>query len=214
MIKIFRVPTTSPLLFQSSLSEYDLTQILEFRITNHNRRRTSHRPADGDGHGAQKAVDVAPKPLEDDECWYGLDQYPHACPFLIQDFSVFSLPSPICQEEMTAQENLTYCHRGCGNHIHVQCMEVWGKNSSENHSGNHVPIKCPLCRTSWGVSTLDELRVLLGLKKATSGKRAPVLCSCCQQVITATRYRCLVCPVYDSCGVCYRCPPHCTCHDL
>ena len=76
MIKIFRVPTTSPLLFQATLSEYDLSQILEFRSSNHNRRRASHRPADGDGNGAQKEVEVAPKPLEDDECWYGLDQYP------------------------------------------------------------------------------------------------------------------------------------------
>jgi hypothetical protein len=91
---------------------------------------------------------------------------------------------------------------------------VWGKNCVENHSGKSEPIKCPLCRTSWGMSSLDDLRVHLGLQKNKVVKRPTILCTSCQQPITHLRYRCLTCPSYDSCGVCYRRQRHPATHAM
>ncbi len=69
-------------------------------------RRQSQAPLARAGHGSvedicssKKNDVVEAKPLEEDDC------------------------CPICQEEMNRSESLTFCQRGCGNHIHVKCME-------------------------------------------------------------------------------------------
>ena len=204
MLKIFRVPPTSDLLLHAGpLSEYDLNQIITYK-TDTLRSRKQVKPVAARGEtGGSTSSEVAPKPLDEEDC------------------------CPICQEAMTKEEKLTFCQKGCGNHIHVQCMEVWGKNCAETNAARGgaaaaKPIECPLCRVSWGCVTLDELRVQLGLLKAPAASKlgfsrrtaAPILCTACQQPIVATRYRCIVCPVFDSCGVCFRRQKHPASHPM
>ena len=48
--------------------------------------------------------------------------------------------SAICHEDMTIDENITYCETGCGHNLHVDCMKRWVKHKiSENKK-----ITCPV----------------------------------------------------------------------
>lgn len=52
---------------------------------------------------------------------------------------------PICQDDMTKDEVLTFCP-ACGNNIHTDCMKMW----SEHRQGTGEVVTCPLCREAWG----------------------------------------------------------------
>ena len=217
MLRIFRVPATHEMLGKTALSEYELSQLIDRQFVERERRiqapasstssflaRTRSRlsassSTAGESDTAAKAVSsaaVAPKPLSADDC------------------------CPICQEELQVSEALTYCQSSCGNHIHAKCMEVWAKNCVDTRQAATNPISCPLCRSKWHVATMDELRMDLSLaaskqsgaaagsgkskKSVQSSLRLNLLCSSCAAPITHVHFRCVLCPTYDSCGVCFR----------
>lgn len=60
----------------------------------------------------------------------------------------------ICFEQMQPDQNLTFCKKGCGQNIHMNCAEHLVKHKLSTGS---MP-KCPLCWTSWGEDALNELR--------------------------------------------------------
>lgn len=63
-------------------------------------------------------------------------------------------PWCICFEQMTNDENLTYCKYGCGQNIHM----TWAKHLVKHKQSDKKQIKCPLCRTNWGENALEELK--------------------------------------------------------
>jgi hypothetical protein len=229
MLRIFRVPATHEMLGKTALSEYELSQLIDRQFVERERRiqappsstssflaRSRSRlsassSTAGESDTAAKALPsgaVAPKPLSADDC------------------------CPICQEELQATEALTYCQSSCGNHIHAKCMEVWAKNCVDTRQAATNPISCPLCRAKWHVATMDELRMDLSLaskqsgagaaaagsgkgkKSAPSSLRLNLLCSSCAAPITHVHFRCVLCPTYDSCGVCFRRQRHPRAHAM
>jgi hypothetical protein len=195
MLKIFRVPSTHEMLSHTKLSEYDLSQLISDRFSQQERRlqssaqrnaRIKPKPnsSNQDSANSSASASVQAKPLEEGDC------------------------CPICQEELSMSENLTFCRVGCGNYIHAACMEVWGRNCINNRKSADEPISCPLCRAKWTATTIEELRVDLGLQKAVSKSRLNILCSVCESPILHTQFRCVICPVFDMCSICARRQKH------
>ena len=59
---------------------------------------------------------------------------------------------PICQDDMKADDALTWCRIGCGNNVHAKCMKMYAQYKSATKKDI---IRCPLCRENWGPSALQ-----------------------------------------------------------
>lgn len=133
---------------------------------------------------------------------------------------------PICQDDMTKDEVLTFCP-ACGNNIHTDCMKMW----SEHRQGTGEVVTCPLCREAWGprcVVVLAQACIIFarghltyfvaGVYSALRGmveqkkeeKRRPVNvhpaaeCKSCKTTpIYGMRYRCVFCVNTDLCARCF-----------
>lgn len=100
LIKILRVPQENPLLWQLSLVDSEVQQILQGRF-----RREIVKPKPKTSIKKDKVNEIERKPIEEDE------------------------PCPICQEEMINDiSSTTYCKVGCGNSMHIKCMIVWAEH--------------------------------------------------------------------------------------
>ena len=184
LLKILRLPPTDERLWQSGLTDLEVADLLS-----HSVRRPTTAPSDADttagsggggggggGNGDTKAAGAAAsdatvkrKALEEEE----------VC--------------PICQEEMTVDEGLTWCKKGCGNNIHIKCMKVWADHKASTGDA----ITCPLCRADWGEDTPKALQT-----EKASQRRGPanvhynVHCAICRQTpLYGNRYRCVQCMV-------------------
>ena len=62
----------------------------------------------------------------------------------------------ICYDNMSEEQNITYCKLGCGRNIHTDCMERWVRHKIQNNQN----ISCPLCRTFLGQNISQELRLI------------------------------------------------------
>eukprot|EP00735_Rhodelphis_limneticus_P011123 TRINITY_DN4181_c0_g1::TRINITY_DN4181_c0_g1_i1::g.2095::m.2095 TRINITY_DN4181_c0_g1::TRINITY_DN4181_c0_g1_i1::g.2095 ORF type:complete len:1422 (-),score=286.12,sp/Q9FPR3/EDR1_ARATH/43.97/4e-63,Pkinase_Tyr/PF07714.12/7.9e-55,Pkinase/PF00069.20/2.1e-50,zf-RING_2/PF13639.1/1.9e-07,zf-RING_2/PF13639.1/9.6e+03,zf-rbx1/PF12678.2/8.5e-05,zf-rbx1/PF12678.2/1.1e+04,CLASP_N/PF12348.3/0.0028,SWIM/PF04434.12/0.0071,SWIM/PF04434.12/4.6e+03,zf-Apc11/PF12861.2/0.0075,APH/PF01636.18/0.019,Kinase-like/PF14531.1 len=124
MLRVLRIATTSPLLWQPSLKNYEVEQILEgYRL------RLQEANADAKARAAQygKKQTVARRDIQGEEC-------------------------PICLSglEDSPECDLTWCMAGCGNNVHKECMQVW----IEEKQDNLEEVLCPLCRHPWKDSSL------------------------------------------------------------
>ena len=124
---------------------------------------------------------------------------------------------PICQDEMSFDQALTWCRKGCGNNIHAKCMKMYAQYKTTTKKD----ILCPLCRESWGpmaihminedceflyLLTLTFIRIiillifLLGKGKASLKKScANVTCSTCSCLVKGDFVRCVECSIYGNC---------------
>jgi E3 ubiquitin-protein ligase ZSWIM2 len=123
--RVFRVPADNPLVWQRSLLEAEVDQLIRGHISKVNQRRRRN------GAGLQDASAecgpdgrrvVARRPVEEDD----------TC--------------PICCDDIHEDRALVYCRFGCGNNIHSSCFKQYATHNSTNPS----PLLCPLCREQWG----------------------------------------------------------------
>ena len=107
----------------------------------------------------------------------------------------------ICQEDLKEADILVYCKVGCGHNFHVKCMKVW----AEFKVTKKDPITCPLCRSTWGDTTLNELNRMLRKNKKPAQIHSNTSCiNCGISPISGTKYHCVVCPNLDFCGKCFK----------
>ena len=93
---------------------------------------------------------------------------------------------PICQDEMTNEQALTWCRKGCGNNIHAKCMMKF----SQYKLSNKQEPSCPLCRELWDVTVLKaDCRGKASLKTSFT----PVHCMNCHCLQRGVFYRCIEC---------------------
>jgi hypothetical protein len=93
---------------------------------------------------------------------------------------------PICQDEMTNEQALTWCRKGCGNNIHAKCMMKF----SQYKLSNKQEPSCPLCRELWDVTVLKaDCRGKASLKASYT----PVHCMNCHCLQRGVFYRCIEC---------------------
>lgn len=99
---------------------------------------------------------------------------------------------PICQEELNAAQEITYCKKGCGNNIHLKCMRVW----AEHRYSLREPVTCPLCRSEWGSLAIESLKKEEKSYRRPSNVHYGVSCDGCHTCpIYNMNYRCVFCQV-------------------
>ena len=60
----------------------------------------------------------------------------------------------ICFENLSDEQNMTYCKYGWGKNFHMKCADHYA-----NHKiNNKTDVTCPLCRKSWGPNILDRFK--------------------------------------------------------
>ncbi|KAJ3250981.1 E3 ubiquitin-protein ligase Zswim2 [Chytriomyces hyalinus] len=125
MIKVFRVPLESEMLYQNSLVEREILELMDSRkkknvpaSSDADAETKSNEAPLGKGHVRQRAIE------EGDVC-------------------------PICMEDLdNATGAITYCKMSCGNNIHVKCMKVLMDHQTKSLGLENI--KCPLCRKDFG----------------------------------------------------------------
>ena len=175
MLKVLRVPDDSPLLWQRSLIDSEVEQIIRRQFAQKRGSAASvstSAPLNGRGKGSQKRQ---VRKEVDESC---------VC--------------PICQEGMRDDEKLTFCSVSCGNNIHLQCMLEWG----QHRVSIHEPVTCPFCRESWGSGALSQLQ--RDVEKGAGRKKRRIHCGSCKQTIRSFRHRCVSCRDFDLCRHCFQ----------
>ncbi|CAG9461500.1 unnamed protein product [Pedinophyceae sp. YPF-701] len=194
LTKVLRVPRSNPLVWQRSLMDRELDEVLRCS-------EALQRPA-----GAPNAVlvrsqsgvtdasvppgQVAPREVAEGE----------VCAICYEDMSTASLAS------------LVHCRFSCGRRVHGRCMRVW---VDHQRSTGKEETSCPLCRQKWGEFDWTPPRFERQPREGRARDEAVhygVAChgtSCGRDThITGPRYRCCVCNSYDLCRECFRTGTH------
>ncbi|KAE9018826.1 hypothetical protein PF005_g9340 [Phytophthora fragariae] len=184
MLKVLRVPATTPVVWQKSLIDSEIEMLLRGGY------REKSRPAPKSYMRKRKEEAVAAQPEDADVERHEL---------------VEGEVCAICQEDMDDNQPLTFCRKGCGNNFHVECMKVFGESRRQSKEN----IICPLCRQDWGDTALSSLR-----KEIDTANRAPNVhkgasCRKCKtKPIRCERYRCVQCKNVDLCARCFKSNAH------
>lgn len=199
MLKVLKVPSTSPLSWQLSLTDNEMDKILcrdhlkesDSRIT-----KVKHPfLRRGCGHLEQKRKS---KEIEMEENDATKNPNPKRVRKTLEEDSTCS----ICQEEMTIQDleadMLCYCDSSCGSNFHRKCLKMCVTYARSEKK----PILCPMCRAPWKniPSEIPKKRKKQGIPMP------PVRCQRCQISIRSTFYRCAKCHengAYDLCRSCF-----------
>jgi len=135
LVKIYRLDPCDPLIYQLSFIDSEVQKLISMRhgvIQNNNQQKNRERktykkePEENfNKKNSRKRVELK----NDDIC-------------------------PICQDEMTENDDLTWCRNSCGRNIHVECMKHWAEHKVQTSD----PITCPLCRDNWGPYALHQIK--------------------------------------------------------
>lgn len=180
LLKKFRIPKENQIIFQLSLVEREINEVMRGCHARSNRAQANdssknHREPNNREKLKQKDIET------EDVC-------------------------PICQDEFLKQpEPLTYCKYGCGNSVHMKCMKVWAEH--QRSTGENI-IKCPLCRVDFGSfqELMDEYNKSSRLKTRADRQDLHLGAACkkCRVCPIAGKcYRCVVCADYHLCHTCF-----------
>lgn len=165
MLKVFRVEVGNPLIWQKSLLDTEISKIISDRERFQSRQAAPQVPP-------TVAVTAKYVPFSTLSCCC------HFSPISVnraapQERRVTRKPlvagetCPICMDDMTVDEALSWCKYSCGSSVHNKCMRVWAEHKCT--SGDKVT--CPLCRQEWRP---EQVRPLV-FADASFSKRA---CAC------------------------------------
>ncbi|KAH7469339.1 Mitogen-activated protein kinase kinase kinase 1 [Phytophthora ramorum] len=143
MLKVLRVPATTPVVWQKSLIDSEIEMLLR--------------------GGYKQMTRPAPKPYRKKQKEEAATAQPEDADVNRHDL-VEGEVCAICQEDMEDSQPLTFCRKGCGNNFHIECMKVFGESRRQSKEN----IICPLCRQDWGETGLSTLR-----KEMDAANRAP-----------------------------------------
>lgn len=183
LLKKFRVPKENAVVFQLSLVEREINEVIRGAFVRHQQPDRQIQNASSDKREKLKQKEIT----EEDVC-------------------------PICQDDLLTKsgEPLTYCKFGCGNSIHLKCMKVWAEH--QRSTGEKI-MKCPLCRVDFGTfqDLVDEFHK--SSKKKTRAERQDLhlgaLCHKCRMCPIAGKcYRCVICVDYHLCHSCFATDHH------
>jgi hypothetical protein len=126
MLKVVRLSTSSPHIYQHALLTSELREIFSSMadrqvgvLANQQVRREYARISGEEEVDTETETDASAKrkPLSDDgDC-------------------------PICFDEMDEEEGLTFCQAACGSNFHAECIRMW---STQMKSSAQV-VTCPAC---------------------------------------------------------------------
>jgi Ring finger domain len=175
LLKVLKVPQNHPLSHQTSLTDSEITLVLSGscggvpggpKSTAASRRQLTNNGSKkpDEGMGLNEDGYVHRQELDEDGC----------------------IQCPICQDDMSKDQALTWCRKGCGNNIHAKCMQ----NYSQYKISNKEAAGCPLCRVDWALDLLKaDCRGQASLKHTCS----PVYCASCTFPQRMKFNRCIEC---------------------
>ncbi|KAG2432423.1 hypothetical protein HYH02_012994 [Chlamydomonas schloesseri] len=177
MVKVLRVPVGNPLLWQLSLSDRELEEVLRCAMQPERpppEPKTRAAAADKTPAGQVKRKEVD----EDDPC-------------------------PICYEDMVGQDPdlLVWCRFGCGRNVHGKCMGVWMEHQVQSLGKE---LTCPLCRSEWGDFKWKPPPPKRKAREERKDVHYGTHCGACKKApLVGKRYRCLICADFDLCEGCF-----------
>ncbi|KAG3195155.1 hypothetical protein PC128_g8704 [Phytophthora cactorum] len=184
MLKVLRVPATTPVVWQKSLSDSEIETLLRGGY------REQSRPAPKQYMKKRKEVFTASEPEDADVDRHKL---------------VEGEVCAICQEDMDDNQPITFCRKGCGNNFHIECMKVFGESRRQSKEN----IICPLCRQDWGGEALTALRKEIDVANRAPNVHKGASCRKCKtKPIRCERYRCVQCKNVDLCARCFKSNTH------
>lgn len=185
LLKVLRVPENNHLCWQLCFTDSDINSILNIEKQDKRSSTRTTRQLKSSSSVAESATAIAE---------YTVSRQ-------VLDDDVENL-CPICQDEMSKDQALTYCRKQCGNNIHAKCMKMFAQYKISNHDA----IECPLCRVDWGITALQIILEDCKGKASLKHSCAPVNCYSCTLSIRGIFYRCLQCSMStiksteDNCG--------------
>eukprot|EP01062_Namystynia_karyoxenos_P056694 TRINITY_DN47610_c0_g1_i1.p2 TRINITY_DN47610_c0_g1~~TRINITY_DN47610_c0_g1_i1.p2 ORF type:complete len:342 (+),score=70.14 TRINITY_DN47610_c0_g1_i1:107-1132(+) len=140
LMRVYRIPPDSPLLWQCGLVDAELTAVLGGALAVRQQRREDARRLRREAEAARRApgppLDARSSarrrgPALDDLC-------------------------PVCCEELGSSEGspadpVDWCRAGCGNWVHVHCLAEWAQHRAP------LPATCPYCRAVWEPPRRDTM---------------------------------------------------------
>ncbi|TMW57047.1 hypothetical protein Poli38472_002972 [Pythium oligandrum] len=191
MLKVLRVPATTPIVWQKSLIDSEVEALLRGYY------REQSRPPPRPIHASLKRRKDAKGGAEPETDNESAEAERHAL--------VPGEVCAICQEDMLDDQPLTYCRKGCGNNFHIECMKVFGESRKQSKEN----IICPLCRHDWGDLALTALKKEIDVANRAPNVHKGVGCKKCQtKPIRNERYRCVQCKNTDLCDRCFKMNAH------
>ncbi|GLI66528.1 hypothetical protein VaNZ11_010403 [Volvox africanus] len=177
MVKVLRVPVSNPLLWQLSLSDRELEEVLRCAMQPERppREVVKVKPS------TEKMSTGQVKRREIDE----------------ED------PCPICYEDMIGQDldNLVWCRFGCGRNVHGKCMGVWMEHQVQSLGKE---LTCPLCRSEWGEFKWRPPPPKRKVREERKDVHYGTHCGACKKApLVGKRFRCLICADLDLCEGCF-----------
>lgn len=184
VLKLFKIPAENPISWQGSLVEREIQQIVKSREST---RAQAQRNSNSDTSSSKTAAAnqnnenvIEPRPIEEGDC------------------------CPICQDQMTRSQHLTYCRYSCGHSIHSRCMKIW----ADHQLSQGTSILCPMCRAEFGTLKM----IMTDHLKETAFRRdlhPGTTCSnCSSSPIQGKHYMCTICEHYSLCMQCFAGPNH------
>ena len=141
LIKVLKVPKDHPLCYQTSLTDSEISQVLNGLQQDYNSNNNATRTR------LIRSAKLKEKKEVMDEINTNFVQR-QAMSDITDENSC-----PICQDVMVIDtQNLTWCRTGCGNNIHSKCMLQYCQFKI---SSKQTPC-CPLCRDEWNMDLLKE----------------------------------------------------------
>ncbi|KAI9100500.1 hypothetical protein DFS34DRAFT_488472 [Phlyctochytrium arcticum] len=194
MLKVFKIPKDSETIYQISLVEREVTELLQCRRQRGTGVDSSSVEQPATLANETPSDEVTPRCIgEDDTC-------------------------PICLEDITgcAASSLTYCRKSCGNWMHVKCVKVLVDHQAKSLGMGNA--KCPLCRNDLG--NIEDLKAELQaqekehLQKKKERSRKPhvhrgIKCrECHRDPIIGKCHRCTGCQDFFLCNSCFETAAH------
>eukprot|EP00055_Hartaetosiga_balthica_P015830 m.96662 g.96662 ORF g.96662 m.96662 type:complete len:301 (-) comp8970_c0_seq2:1768-2670(-) len=205
LLKKFRIAQSNALVWQRSLNEREILQLLKGELISSPPNAVKKELAD-----VGKREEVAQREITDED----------VCPICQCEFlrgdnngSAIDRDSNDSDEDNdgVSKEGIVYCNYGCGSSVHAQCMMEWAKHARSQ--GEAKAIKCPLCRTPFG--TFEEVRQLClkdrrkELRVKRNNLHLGFKCQRCKSCpISGKWYSCTVCQSYYLCQDCFASGEH------
>ena len=189
MTKVLRVPSSNPLVWQLSLVDRELDEVLRCEPL-------KPKPL-GSRNALQSTTRAKAKKKEDNRRELEPDE-----------------PCPICYEDMDPNtlEALVWCKKGCGRNMHGRCLMMY----ADHQACIERDLSCPLCRCSWGEldwtpprpgaqGTRTRVPYTSEARGRQSDAHYGVSCGACRAVpVMGTRHKCVICQHYNLCAGCFR----------
>ncbi|KAJ3350845.1 E3 ubiquitin-protein ligase Zswim2 [Entophlyctis luteolus] len=135
MLKVFRAKPDNEMLYQNSLIEREISELMELR-----------KPV---GFGLAISTETLKVIAVGDDADGKVIQIKIEKGHVKQREIAEGDICPICMEDLDVRlAAITYCKLSCGNNLHVKCMKILMDHQAKNMG--YENIKCPLCRKDFG----------------------------------------------------------------